>query len=353
MTFRNLCVAAALITVLFSSCIKDVPLNPEADIDSFIVDKKYLTSDVFIDHANAKILLYLKPSAFTDGIVPRIVVTEGSTIDPASGDTLRFDSTGIKQYTVTSQSKQYHKVYTVAVVNVGNWAWDFENWVLQPSSKYLYPIEPDSTQIWSSGNPGVALAGVTKDPSAYPLRDTTDAYHGNYSALLQTRGGTALSSILGIKLFAGSLYLGVFESSFALTAPLKATQFGQPYRGRALRFTGYYKYQPGPVYINKAGTPQPGITDSCSIYAVLYRGTTRLDGTNIHTSDRIIATATLPDGSARGNWTKFDLPFVYNVTTLPDNMMLAIVISSSQNGDSYAGAVGSRLQVDSLQIVHE
>ncbi|RAJ79282.1 putative glycosyl hydrolase or carbohydrate binding protein [Chitinophaga dinghuensis] len=346
--------AIALFVLLFTSCIKDAPLNPEADIDSFIVDKKFLTSDVFIDQANAKVLLYLKKSAYDSGIVPRIVVTPGATITPPTGDTLRFDSTGTQQYTVTSQSGKYHKVYTVNVVNIGTWAWDFENWMIQPTSKYLYPIEPDSTQIWSSGNPGVSLAGVPKDPSAYPLRDTTEAYHGNYSAVLETRGGTTLSGIMGIRLFAGSLYLGVFDSKYALTQPLAATQFGQPYLGRAARFTGYYKYRPGAVYQNKAGKPVDGAIDSCSIYAVLYRGTTRLDGTNIHTSDRVVAVAQLPDGSARGNFTRFDLPFVYKpgaITT--GSMMLAIVISSSQNGDKYEGAIGSRLLVDSLKIIHE
>ncbi|WP_185937326.1 hypothetical protein [Chitinophaga polysaccharea] len=47
MKIRNLCYLAAL-TVSLHACIKDVPINPEADIETFLIDRKYLTADVFI-----------------------------------------------------------------------------------------------------------------------------------------------------------------------------------------------------------------------------------------------------------------------------------------------------------------
>ncbi|MBV7530014.1 PCMD domain-containing protein [Chitinophaga sp. sic0106] len=350
---RTLCFGAILATLLSSSCIKDAPLSPEADLDSFIVDQADLTGAVFIDEANSRVQLYLKQNAFEKGIVPRVVPIPGSTVEPAYGDTLKFDQVtgeGLTSYKITSQDGNYHKTYTVSVVTIGVWAWDFEQWRVQEPNKYMYTVEDNATVIWSSGNPGIALSGVQADPKQYPLRDTTEPYHGQYCAVLETRAGTTLSAFVGIRLFAGNFFLGVFDSRFALSNPLASTQFGQPYRGRPKSFSGYYKYQPGPVYQDKAGKPVAGATDSCSMYAVLYGGTTRLDGTNIQTSDRIIAVAKLPDGGAKATYTRFNLPFIF-LKDIEPQMMLAIVMSSSYKGDLYEGAIGSRLLVDSLQII--
>lgn len=352
MKINKLCYVAVLIVSLYA-CIKDAPANPEADIETFTIPKRYLTGDVFIDQVNRKIMLYLTPAAYDSGVAPTLTLSAGAVSSPASGDSLFFDSTFVNEYVVTSASGNM-KTYTIQVVGVGTWQWDFENWGLNDKDKYQYPVEDDGSLFWSSGNPGVALSGVKKDPLEYPLRRTTDAYHGQYAAELVTRTGTALSNLVGIKLFAGSLYVGVFDPQSALAAPLKATQFGQPYAGKPSRFTGYYKYQPGADYQDKAGNIIPGMKDSCSIYAVLYRGTTRLDATNIHTSNRIVAAAGIPDGGPRTAWTRFDIPFTevqpYSAT---EKLMLAIVASSSKDGDTYKGAIGSRLVLDSVQIVHQ
>lgn len=355
----NLTKGSCLLVLMLSfyACIKEAPVNPEADIESFKIDRKYLTGDVFIDQINDKIILSLTPAAFESGVRPVITVSSGATIVPASGDSLKFQAPGSAKYVVTSANGKNKKTYTVEISNIGVFAWDFESWLLNAKDKYQYPVEIDSiladtSQAWSSGNPGVALSGVKKDPLEYPLRATTDAYHGKYAAELVTRTGTALSNLVGIKLFAGSLYLGVFDPMNALTAPLKATQFGQPYLGKPVRFTGYYKYTPGDKYQDKAGNIIPGMKDSCAIYAVLYAGTQRLDATNIQTSDRILARASIPDGGPRAGWTRFDVPFVQvRPYTGNDKMMMAIVASSSKDGDTYKGAIGSRLVLDSLQIV--
>jgi hypothetical protein len=356
MNIRKPCYLATLI-LLLHACIRDAPINPEADIETFKIDRQYLTGDVFIDQANARIVLSLTPEAFDSGVVPVITLSAGATVVPASGDSLKFNGSGVKQYVVTSASGVNRKPYTIVVANLGVFAWDFEDWLLNSKDKYQYTVEIDSSiadtnMVWSSGNPGIALSGVRKDPLEYPLRATTDAYQGKYAAELVTRAGTALSNLIGIKLFAGSLFLGVFDPQNALAAPLKATQFGQPYLGKPSRFTGYYKYKPGDKYQDKAGNIIAGMKDSCSIYAVLYRGTTRLDATNIQTSNRILAAASIPNGGAKEQWTKFDVPFVeVQPYTGNDKMMMAIVASSSKDGDTYKGAIGSRLVLDSILIV--
>ena len=346
----------ALITLIsillcLNSCIKQAPLNPEADIETFAVDEALLTGDVFIDQANRTITLNLTKEAFEKGISPQIKVSAGAKVSPASGTRIIF-SDGQPQYEVLSASGNNKKTYVIKVLNVGTWDFNFENWQIQSSDKYAFPVEANGIQLWSSGNPGVALSGIPQRPDAYPTKSTDDGYLGTKAAELTTIKGTTLSEFIGIKLFAGSLFLGDFNASQALLNPLAATEFGEPYIGLPERFTGYYKYTSGPQYTNKEGEVQSGVKDNCSIYAVLYSGTERLNATNIMTSDRVIARAELPDGSDRPNFTKFDLPFIYKQNiAIPDKLMLAIVASSSADGNNYSGAIGSKLVVDSLRII--
>ncbi len=338
--------------LLFNSCIKDAPSDPEADIESFSVDSSQLTGSVFIDQANSRIMLYLNQVAYDSGIAPIIIISKGAHITPASGDTIHFGN-GKIQYTVTSESGINQKVYTVQVIDVGKWIFNFEKWSENSADKYEYPVEDNNTILWSSGNPGVALSGITKALENYPTHSTQNGLQGTTAAEMTTLNGTTLSAIVGIHLFSGSIFLGNFNSSVALTQPLAATQFGQPYVGAPARFTGYYKYAPGAHYQDENGNIVSGMQDQCAVYAVLFKGSGRLDGTNILTSNLIIAKAIVPDGTAKSDFTKFDIPFTYVPgADTSGALMLAIVASSSKDGDTYKGAVGSTLVIDSLRIIH-
>lgn len=333
-------------------CIKDAPPNPEADIESLHIDQDLLTANVFIDQINRTITLNLTDKAFQEGISPVLKVSEGASVQPASGSLLKFDGSSEVTYAVTSASGENTKIYTVQVVNVGNWGFDFENWQSNPSDGYEYPVESGNVEIWSSGNPGVALSGIEPRRDAYPTRSTNDGYLGTRAAELVTIKGTTLSEFVGIRLFAGSLFLGDFNASQALFNPLAATEFGQPYIGLPDRFTGFYTYKAGPDYQNREGVVQPGIKDRCAIYAVLFNGPDRLNATNVMSSDKVIARAELPDGSDKASFTRFDIPFVYREgVSIGPNLMMAIVASSSADGNEYRGAIGSRLVVDSLRII--
>lgn len=342
----------SVIAFFQQGCIKDAPLNPEADIEAVEVDPSLLTGNVFIDQINRTITLNLTADAFDKGIAPVLTLSTGASVTPASGTKIVFEKDKAIRYTVTSASGKNTKTYTIKVVNVGNWGFDFENWQSHPTSAYEYPVENDNIQIWSSGNPGVALSGIPAQRDAYPTRSTTAGYMGTKAAELVTIKGTTLSEIVGIKLFAGSLFLGDFNASQALLNPLAATEFGQPYVGLPDRFTGYYTYSSGAEYMNRDGVVQPGVKDKCSIYAVLYNGPERLNATNIMTSDKVIARAELSDGSEKGSFTRFDIPFTYRQgATIGSSLMLAIVASSSADGGEYKGAIGSKLVVDSLRVI--
>jgi len=340
--------------LLLGSCIKDAPANPEADIESFDVNPDMLTGQTFIDQANRKILLYLTNEAYENGVTPILSLSKNAKVTPASGEKITFGNNKEVTYTVTAEQSTNKKTYIVQVVNVGDWSFDFEKWQQNSVDKYEYPVEDDLTSLWSSGNPGVALSGVPKEVLAYPTRSTTDGYLGTKAAEMVTIKGTALSAFVGIYLYAGSLFIGNFNSSVVLTEPLAATEFGGPYVGLPDRFTGYYKYTPGPAYQDEHQNIISNKVDECAIYAVLFEGPERLNGTNINTSDRVIATAKLNDGSAKANFTKFDIPFVYKTGWMPatgKNLMLTIVASSSKDGDHYKGALGSRLVVDHLSVI--
>ncbi|UYQ95687.1 PCMD domain-containing protein [Chitinophaga horti] len=346
---------ALLLFVVISpilSCIKPALPNPEADIEKFDIDPGLTTGNTFIDQANRKIRVFLTAEAFDNGFAPSIGVSSGATITPASGDSI-FPKNQTINYEVTSASGENKKTYTIEIVNVGDWSFEFENWTEHPEDHYETPVEASGISLWTSGNPGAALSGLPKQVSAYPTKSTTDGYRGTKAAELVTIKGTFLSEFVGIYLIAGSIFLGDFNSSMALANPLAATEFGEPYVGLPDRFIGYYKYAPGAVFQDKAANPVAGRTDKCAIYAVLYKGPELLNGTNILTSDRVLATAILPDGTGKSDFTRFEIPFTYKPgwEANAQNLMMAIVASSSSEGDHYAGAIGSRLVIDSLTII--
>lgn len=349
---RNYKKMAPLLIMLMSGCIKNPLPNPEADILSFTIDPIQLTSATVLDDNNATIQLYLTPEAFDKGIAPMISLSSGATITPSSGDSI-FPKLATYSYVVKSESGTGERTYRVEVVNVGTWDFPFERWFQNTDDGYEHPIEDGDIELWSSGNPGVALAGVPKEPSAYPTRSTNDGFNGTKGAELVTIPGTQLSSFIGAYLLAGSFFLGTFNSSLALLSPLQATQFGQPYVGLPDTLRGVYKYAPGARFQDENQQIIPGRTDECSIYAVLYRGPERLDATNVLTSDRVIATAILEDGSAKASFTEFAIPFSYN--SQPDSthkdLMMAIVASSSKEGGTYRGAIGSRLVLDDIRVI--
>lgn len=161
---------------------------------------------------------------------------------------------------------------------------------------------------------------------------------------------------------AGTLFNGVFELN--IFKPLKSTQFGTPCRFEPTMFKFTYKYTPGSefykqVVVNKDNIAElvPGKIDECSIAAYLYEVasyTETLDGTNVTTSEKVIMSAILPSGVATTDYETLEIPFketgrgAYNPKKL---YKLAIVCSSSKEGDLYNGGPGSTLYIKYLEVV--
>jgi hypothetical protein len=339
-----------LCLLLIAGCVKDEPQNPEADIESITLPANLITADPVIDQSGRKIILYLTEEAYESGLAPTLSVSNGAIVTPQTGDSIYFDNTNV--YSVKSENGENRKDYSVAVFSVGNWVFNFEDWGENTTSHYQFPIEEDGSQLWSSGNPGVAFAGVPQTPESYPTQSTPDGLNNTTAAEMRTVPGTALSEMLGIRLFAGSLFIGNFNVGQAIANPPMATEFGVPYIGRPAYFSGYYKYTPGPNFQDTDGNIVAGQEDEFALYAVFFRGPERLDGTNVKTSNRLVAMAKLEYEGPKAAFTKFNIPFDYlSDEPLDQNMMVSIVCSSSTDGENYQGAIGSTLTVDSLRII--
>ena len=181
-------------------------------------------------------------------------------------------------------------------------------------------------------------------------------------------GPGSIFNIQYIPIVAGSLFTGRLVPLEAMKDPLLATKFGQPYYKLPKKFAGYYKYRSGAGdYIQSDGSRSPNKKDKCSVYAVFYERDsklTTLDGTNILTDPHIVSVASISEEerlqSKGDGMAYFETNFEYRNGYTPASIdfetkkySLAVIFSSSYNGDRYEGTPGSRLVVDDIKIINE
>ena len=117
-----------------------------------------------------------------------------------------------------------------------------------------------------------------------------------YKETLSSSDAVFIDYVLGMcpNITAGSLFLGSFDLGSAMGNPLKGTQFGIPYVGEPVKFSGWYKYTPGAEFYDKDGNVVEGQTDEFAIYALLYEAKGKdgkevtLTGIDINTSEYIV-----------------------------------------------------------------
>lgn len=365
----------------FSSCIKDEPLNAEADIEqvSVHVDNPLETffqlSDTMqnVSYADSTITFTVRSQADLTSLAPTFRITEGATISPASG-TVRDFSQGPLTYMVTSQDGQWSRLYTLRfnptyVTVKDTVAYDFEHYMLEPKNRAYYVWQEEQADgslstVWASGNAGFILSMASAKPDEYPTYVVEKGRHGA-AVGCTTRSTGALGAGARKPIAAGNLFLGKFDLSQAMSI-LHATQFGIPFDKKPMVFQGYYKYHRGAVYQDRDGSTMPDQKDYAAIYAVLYRNhddkgnPVVLYGDNVKTSPQLVAIADMGDIDDTGDdeWHEFKASFVYyNNKDLDQETLknrgysLAIVFSSSKDGDNFKGAIGSTLILDDVRIV--
>lgn len=237
----------------------------------------------------------------------------------------------------------------------------FEEWVTTDEGNYKY----DEPKDLATSNAAAALLEGVLGGFYFPI--TKEADNSAKIITMDTKGLDMWIAVVPA-VTAGTLFTGSFKLN--PTSPLKSTQFGISYDKKPLSFKVSYKYTPGPLFYETkiTGDKYPktvekilveGKVDECSINAYLYEVTSdteTLDGTNINKSEKVIMKASLPDGTAKDAYTDLTIPFeeTGNGTYDPSKQYkLAIVCSSSKEGDAYKGAPESTLWVNYLEVIGE
>jgi hypothetical protein len=320
-------------------------------------------------------------------VAPRIELYEGSTVMPASLDSVNLmDANTV--YTVSAEDPsiaQRRYIVKIDTSAASSYSFDAGDWRIEnandPSAAHYYA---PTSSAWSSGNGGIfAALGIlgrdNQNPLNYPTRkaDSNEAYEGSSAIKMVTIEGTPPGKdIFGrvIPIWAGNFFMGSFDFSTAMSDELGATKVGRCYTQKPDTLKGWYKYTRGANF-NDNGTIDPSQKDSCNIYAALYqsdgedgRGDTTLAVLDAEVSDlRRAETRISGCDDTGGEWKAFALPFEYTIDGKPQEVdfarhryKLAITFSSSKRGGAkgadgksvYKGAVGSTLFVDEVEVVN-
>lgn len=362
--------------LVLTACYKDAPLNAEADIERVYIHAPE-ADQVFFSLTDSvqdvltttnDIVVAVRSRANITAITPTFVLTAGATVQPQSGVPQDF-SHGPVTYTVTSEDRQWKRHYTltlrpttVTTQSVINY--DFEHYALERNKYYVWQ-EPQSDgtlqSLWASGNYGFSVPMGSAKPMDYPTYPVEQGHTGA-AVGMTTRSTGAAGALLNKRIAAGNLFIGDFNFQSALINPLLATQFGKPFTAKPLQLKGWYSYTPGATFQDQSGATVEGRKDQGAIYAVLYRNVDDkgqpvvLHGDDVKTSQQVVALADLGGIAATNGWTPFEVDFLYRqevdqALLANRGYSLAIVFSSSIEGDHFEGAIGSTLLIDDVQII--
>lgn len=352
---------------ILTSCIKDEALNAEADIIACNVPAEILKRDPIIE--NDKVTLMVRADVDLLHQAPEFELTPGATISPESGTVRSFIKP--QYYTVTSEDGKWTKKYEVSYVIAGiSTEYHFEEVRSVESGKYVYDVffDTDSatgnTLDWASGNVGFVMTGKgSDDPSSFPTSSTPDGYIGKGAKLVTMETGS-FGSMFGMPIAAGNLFMGTFKVN--LGNALKSLNLGMPFTHVPTYLKGYYKYKAG-EHFQEEGEVVEDKKDTWDLYAVFYEVTENvktLDGTIVEdnfTHPNIVSVALMEekDRVETDEWKEIYIPFVMKSGKVIDKNKLenggynvAIVASSSKEGNYFRGAPGSTLFIDELELIY-
>ena len=366
------------LSLALCGCFKDEPQNAECDILEASVSVAHPSEIFFHDSdtlmrvgsESTTITFTVRRAADLTRMAPRFVITEGATIEPASGSVHDF-SQGPVAYTVTSEDRQWTRRYEVdfhpvTVTRTDTVSYDFEHYELDATyGRYYvwYEEEADGRQaLWASGNGGFFIANQSKGAGEYPTTPSDGGLDGGKCLRLTTLDTGPLGRSTGRPIAAGNMFLGAFNAQLALRDALHSTEMGVPFTQLPQKLTGYYRYQRGAEYKNKAQQVLENRKDSADIYAVLYRNhddegrPTVLYGDNVLTSPLIVRKARIDFVEPTEEWTFFELPFT-ELGDVDEELLrergynLALVFAASIHGDMFEGAIGSTLYIDKVRVI--
>ena len=229
----------------------------------------------------------------------------------------------------------------------------------ETATGYFEPGENASNTTWATGNRGSQLLNrIATTPK--------DLGYGNLAARMETLSNGPLGSVFGAPISAGSLFTGIFNADNIDPAdPSAATEFGTPFAGRLSAIQFKYSYKPGETNKDKTGAVLE-YSDAADVYAFLE---VRLN----NTTERL-ATAWFRIDELQEDLISFTMPFTYGEldSSFPEYMQpenglfvaenqvdfilpthIVFVASSSFDGANFAGAVGSLLVIDDVELIYE
>lgn len=372
--------AALKVNVVFEGSKIEKDMSSEAEILQFSFTSELVTSQPKIEGKN--IYFFVKEGITQEelkGLIPTIKVSDKATITPESGIAQDFSSE--VTYTVVSEDGVTTNKYVVSCARSRMFVFsEWKNGVNGQKPEFTYQ-EP--TNGFATSNVGAHLIKAIYSSDFFPVEQieymtnlpycgarVEDGDRNKFSAKIQTLDTRGFPSMMpGVpvipRITSGSLFLGTFEIDMLNT--LNSTKFGVRFNSEPTKFKGTYKYKAGSDYYVCTGTDYANEAnlvvldnskkDECSIVAVLYEvksDSEVLTGLDLFTSPERVAMAQLKDGTDKAEFTDFDINFEYFEGKTYDpskKYKLAIVCSSSKDGDKFSGAPGSTLIVDNLEII--
>lgn len=370
-------IAYLLCALLFASCIQSEPLNAECDIEYASVeadnweDLFYSENDMAqeVPSADSTIVFNLL-DGFTDfdklsNLRVYFEITEGASITPESGSAQDFSGDGVN-YRVTSEDGGWFRDYTVKFTTMPSLITDlsFENFHFVDRYYEWFELSTHGDTIWqwASGNPGFAISRSSAETDEFPTLPYDDDCISGHAVKLETCDTGPFGAMVNMRLAAGNLFIGTFDVTYALLDAMAATNFGLPFNKKPISFEGYYKYQAGEEFQNRKGTILADSIDAPDLYAILYKNTDAngasmtLKGDDVLTNENIVAMARVTDPVYDFSaWTYYNIPFEYYSEVDEDVLKnygysLAVVFTSSIEGASFSGAIGSTLIVDEVKV---
>ena len=346
--------------LFFSSCIKEDHFGESefANIKKIVVSNQSGTA--VINNGDATITVEIPGGVDLSAItIQSLELSSFATSDKSVGDVIDLNEEII--LTLVSEngtSRQWTIKAFVASAAPQLDNYDLNQWY-KTATNYYEPGASASTTIWGTGNRGTQLlnklATIPKDLGKE-----------NLAAQMETLDNGPLGKLVGTPISSGSIFTGFFNADkISTTDPEAAIEFGTPFAGRPSKLKLKYSYTPGAVNKDKAGNVLD-TGDACDIYALLE---VRLDG-----KVERLATAWFRSDDLQSDITTIEIPFNYGSldNNFPAYMQpkngqfvdgdsaqfmlpthITFVASSSFGGAKFAGAVGSTLVVDDVELIYE
>lgn len=371
---QNSMLPAVIISILlFASCIKDEPLNAEADIESATIENAADILETQPTIGNDFVHFRLQNYSGDFHFSPEFTLSPGAIISPENGTPRDFSLP--RDYTVTSENGKWKKTYYVSFTVNDNSIFDYSFEHVEtvdtdnPEGHYhrFFTYSPTGQKVydWDTGNEGYNILaaslldeGEELTPAFYPTSQTPNGYEEK-GVKMQTKETGSLGEMVGSPLAAGNLFIG----DFVLTFPtIKATHFGKRYHdhSKPVALKGYFKYKPGDDFIVNT-EPSQFTQDTWDAYAILFEKSDQnnyLLGDHHFEDPKIVSVAHLnPEQRIETDeWTSFYIPFQMvdgKSFDLEKEYMYTIVFSSSIEGAKYNGAPGSTLYIDEVELITE